>query len=137
MPALIVLVERGPKGGRIRGVDDDRPMVLGAEVPDRIELRIVDGDQPTVFVAMTEPEPLVELESSRACFESTFQALGLPRTPARIVDSLKIHVGEGDESALVGLIERIDRVCEPFVPATIQVYDGSDAGCIHLAEDLL
>ena len=63
MPALAESVERSEEGAGIAGVDLDRTFVSGTNFPDRVELRVIDGHEPAVFVAHAQPECFVKLQA--------------------------------------------------------------------------
>ena len=107
-------------------------MVLAAELPERVDLGIVDRDQPAVLVAMAQAQALVDLQPLGAGLEARLQPLQLPIGPARLVDAVEVDQGEGQEPAGMGLVERGQGLHQPLVPAAVQVHHRLDAGRIHL-----
>ena len=59
-------VERLEERDRVGDVDDDREVQLGGGRPERVEARVVDGDEAAVRVARPQPEQLPDLEPARA-----------------------------------------------------------------------
>jgi hypothetical protein len=136
VPALVITVERREEGAGVAGVDLDRAMVLGTEIPERVELGVIDGHEPAVLIAVTEAERLMNLQALGAGLETALQPLDLAVGPAGVVDALEIDEGVGQEPAGVSAIERIKGLLQSLVPATIKVHHGADAGRVHLGEIL-
>ncbi len=134
VPALAVAVERGEEGAGVAGVDLDRPLEAGADLPDRVELGVVDREEAAVAVADAQAERLVKLEALGAGFEALGQPGRLSVGPARVVDTGKVDEGVGEEPAGVRLVESGQSFLESVAPAAVQVDHRSDAGGIHLRE---
>ena len=89
LPALVRRVERLEERHRIGDVDDDRDPELRGGRPQRVEPRVVDGDQPAVRVACAKPERLPDLEPAGAAGDGVPQRAPPPsrrtrhRSPSR------------------------------------------------------
>ena len=66
LPALVRRVERLEERDRVGDVDDDRQVELGGGRPERVEPRVVDGDEAAVGIARPQSEQLPDLEPARA-----------------------------------------------------------------------
>ena len=137
VPALVVAVQRREEGGRVGGVDHDRPLVLAADLPDRVELRVVDRHELAVLVAVAQPEGLVELQALGPGLEARLQPLGLALAPAASSMPVEVDQGEGEEPAGMGLVEGGEGLLEPVAPAAVEVDDRLHAGRVHLREIVL
>ena len=73
LPALVRRVERLEEGDRVGDVDDDRDPELGGGRPQRVEPRVVDGDQPAVRIARAQAERLPDLEPAGAARDRVAQ----------------------------------------------------------------
>ena len=89
MPALVLGIQRREKCARITCVNQDRAMVSAAKLPERVDPRIIDADQPATAVAMAQAEGLVDLQPLGASLETRLQPLELAIGPARLVDALE------------------------------------------------
>ena len=127
MPALVLGVERREEGAWVGRVDHDRALVLAAQLPERIDLGIVDRDEAAVLVAMAQSQGLVDLQALGSGLETRLQPLQLAIGPARLVDAVEVDQREGQESARMGLVERLECLLEPPVPAAVQVDDRLDS----------
>ena len=134
VPALVEAIERREERGRIGRVDHDRPPVLGTQLQDRLELRIVDRHQPAILVAIAQPERLVELQSLGPGLEARFQPFGLALAPFVVVDAVEIDQREREEPTGMGFVERGERFLQPVAPAAVQVDDRPHAGRVHLGQ---
>ncbi len=52
MPAFVEAIQRREEGRRVGNMNHNGPVVLGAYLPDRIQLGIIDRHQLAVFVAV-------------------------------------------------------------------------------------
>ena len=134
VPALAEPVERREERAGVARVDLDRPLVTGADFPDRVELGIIDRYESAVLVAGAEAQRLVELQALGAGLEALAQPRGLAIRPARLVDTVEVDEGVGEESAGVGVVEGGDRLLEPRSPAAVEVNRGANARRVHLGE---
>jgi len=87
VPALAEPVERGEEGAGVGRVDLDRPLVLGPDFPDRVELGVIDREEPAVLVPDAQAQRLVELQAPGPGLEAGAQPRGLAVGPARLVDA--------------------------------------------------
>ena len=134
VPALVESVERSEEGAGIAGVNLDRTLVTGTDLPDRVELGVVDRHVSSVLVPNTEPERLVKLQSFGPRFKALVQPGRLSIRPARIVDTRKINQGIGEKSARVSPVERFERFFEMVAPPAVEIDDRANPGRIHLGD---
>src|SRR5260370_26541888 len=90
MPALVEPIQGSKKRGRVAGVNHYRPTVFGAQLPNRLQLRIIYRHRSAVFVLIPQPERLVKLEPLGAGLKTLFQLLGFTLAPTLVVDALEI-----------------------------------------------
>ena len=137
VPALVVPVERREEGAGVARVDLDRPLVPGADLPDRVELGVVDRQEAAVLVADAQAQRLVELQPLGPGLEALGQPRRLAVRPARLVDAGEVDEGVGEEPAGMGLVERGEGLLEPLAPAAVEVDRRAHAGRVHLLEVVL
>ena len=104
------------------------------DLPDRVELGVVDRQEPAVLVADAQAERLVELQPLGPGLEALGQPRRLAGRPARLVDAGEVDQRVGEEPAGVGLVERGEGLLEPLAPAAVEVDRRAHAGRVHLLE---
>ena len=109
----------------------------GPDLPDRVELRVVDRQEAAVLVADAQAQRLVELQPLGAGLEALGQPRRLAGRPARVVDAGEVDQRVGQEPAGMGLVERGERLLEPRAPAAVEVDRRAHAGRVHLLEVVL
>ncbi len=136
MPALVEAIERREERGRVRDVDHDRPTVTSARFPDAVELRIIDRHELSRFVAVTQAQPLVDLEAPGAGTKTLFEALHFPIGPVVVIDAVEIDQRKRQKPAGMRLIERCQRLPQSSVPPAVEVDHRPDAGFVHFGQIL-
>ena len=123
VPAFVVLVQRREERRRIGRVDHHRPLVLGTDLPDRVELRVVHRHQLAVLVANGQPQALVKLQPLGAGGKALLKPLRFALAPVVVVDAVEVDQREREEAAGVRLVERGERLLQPLAPAAVEIDD--------------
>ena len=122
LPALVLRVERLEECDRIGDVDDDRQVQLRGGAPERVEPRVVDGDEAAVGIARPQAEQLPDLEPARAtrggvpqpgCLRLAERRVG---SPARVVEA-----GEDRDPVRVGDLPALDLRRQRLALATVEI----------------
>ena len=132
MPAFVESVERREEGARVSGMDFDRSLVSGTDFPDRVELGVIDRQEPAILVADAQAQRFVKLEALGPGLEARAQPRGFTIRPAWLVDSGKVDQGISEESAGVGVVEGGEGLLQSLSPTAVQIDDRADASRIHL-----
>ena len=93
MPSFVELVERREEGTRVSGVDFNRSLESGTDFPDRVELGVIDRQEPAILVAYAQAQRFVKLQALGSCLEARTQPRRFTIRPAWIVDSGKVDAG--------------------------------------------
>src|SRR5258708_20871951 len=103
------MVDRREDLLRLAGVDDEGNVQLARQVPDRIEVRIVDREPRAVGLPVPEAELLEHLQADRAVLHRLPQTRERLVLPSRAPGAVPADVGEDTEAILVGTaVDRVD-----------------------------
>src|SRR5690606_18058720 len=119
-------------------VDDDRNVELRAQIPDRLEHRIVDAQAGAVRLAGRQSEVLGDLEADGAVADRGFELRDGVFGPARTTGAVPVHVREDAEPITV---RRAGDVVDPLpddlrIGARREVDEDAQIERIHVPDHL-
>src|SRR5713226_5998359 len=108
---------------RIASVDEDRNPQTSAFVPDRIQPRIVDRDQPGL-IPHAQAQVLQQLQPASAPADRIVQLSHHFPAESGIVDFAPVDLGEHDEPPWIWLHHLVDDVLQLVIDEMVKPYPG-------------
>src|SRR5207237_6453923 len=101
-PALVVIIDGREKLLRLRGMNNDGDVQLSREVPDGIEVGIVNGEARSVALLVSQAEFLEDLQSDRPVPDGLLEVGERLVLPSRAARPFPVHIREHAETILEG-----------------------------------
>jgi hypothetical protein len=130
-PALVGAVHGSEERHRVGAVDQHghpEPAALG---PDRVQARIVDGDQSTGGVADAQAEVLEDLQAPHPAPAGVAQHRGDLLAEAGLVDRREVDVAEDDQPVRRGVVEPLEHPRQLLAPPAAEVDRAQDVPLVH------
>src|SRR5438876_8734893 len=109
---------------------EHRNVQFRAQIPNRIEARIIDMDAPTLAVLQIHSEILKNLQPLRAIFDILLQlGRGAPAIIG-IIDAREIEIGEDHEALWIPFFQDLDVFLQPVAVTRTQVLPDAEIASV-------